>query len=221
MATVELLLYYGLPATGRMQWSTTASTGPWTDSDLASTMPVREALDAWATAIGTAASRTVTFSWDGTSVSLSVSGGNLWLNLSDTLVDLLGFGSAVISNGSAGSGAWGIVDMLVGRTEPVEREESELSEYRGGRASAYHYGRATDIEVELSFTAAQWSDMETSPLATGHGAFKVEFANVDAYDEDDLDGTLTVYPYATVGVDHDDPNGHVRVRLQASMEDPS
>lgn len=221
MATVELVLYHGLPATGRMQYSTASGSGPWTDMDMTESLPVLDALDYWATAIGTAASRTVSFSWSGTALTLTVSGGNLWLKMSDTLVDLLGFGSTVIANGSAGSGAWGIADLLVGRTEPIEREESELSEYRGGRASAYHYGRATDIDLEISFTATQWDDMQTSPLASGHGAFRVWFDNIDPYAEDALDGSMIVYPYAAEVIDHNEPDGNVRVRIQASMEDPS
>lgn len=220
MARNELVLYHGIDATGLMQWSTTADTGPWTDARLTEPLPLLDALDAWATLIAAAASRTVSWAWDGSALELTTSGGNLWIKLTPTLQDLLGMAEVIEDGDVSTSTPLGIAEFLVGRNEPREREDAALDEYRGGRASAYHFGRTVDVTIEPSVPADLWDDLAATPLVSAHGARLVTWDEEDGYSETDLDGSMLLYPYATLGQMRTEPNGNVRSAIGCMMADP-
>lgn len=224
MARNELVLYHGLDATGLMQWSTTSDAGPWSDVRLTEPLPLLQALDAWMTAISAAlVTESVVASWTGAAIEIT-SSDTLWIKLTPTLADLLGFSTQVIGpldlTVTSDTTPLGIAEFLVGRNEPREREDAALDEYRGGRASAYHFGRTVDVTIEPSVPADLWDDLAATPLVSAHGARLVTWDEEDGYSETDLDGSMLLYPYATLGQMRTEPNGNVRSAIGCMMADP-
>ncbi|MCC6623356.1 MAG: hypothetical protein IT385_19005 [Deltaproteobacteria bacterium] len=195
-AKIELVLFHDQDVTGVMQWSTTSNTGPWTDARLSAPLPLLDALAEWETTIGAAASRTLAFnwSWGGADFNVATSGGNLWLKLSSTLQDLTGLPEIVEDGTSTASVPTGLATFPIGRTYPREVEQSEISEYRGARVTAYHWGRAGEVTLDLLVPPDLWAALEGQSIVSGYGAIKVEWDNADPYSEDDLDGYFLVFP---------------------------
>lgn len=220
---VELVLYHGFAATGTVEWSSTSSAGPWTSSTLPSPMSVTDALAYWSTAIGTAASATLTLAWDSATqtVTVTASTASLWVRLPETLATLLGFTARVHDTGDASNlTPLGIADMPVGYTFPMEREESEVSEYRHGRARALTYGRTGTVTLELLPSASQWAALEGSAMLSGLAALVVTGDNANDFGEADLDGALMVFPTETAGIEYDAPDSSPLITLRGSLLDP-
>ncbi len=243
-ARLELVLYHGLDTTGLLELSTTSVTGPWTALRLTAVRPLSDALAEWqalaASAFPTLSPAFVCFN-DGTGrVSL---GGSLpfWVRMSTTLSELLGMGATVVAAPIDGPApALGYIEsidtgdviapyIIFGSTLPVEREGADLVEYRAGRATSYHFGRTSDVTIEITVPVDVWSVFEGSPLLSGHGAFRATDIvgggdstplNPNPYGQGNLDGYLLVYPYETVALERESPNDPVHIELRCTMEDP-
>lgn len=247
MPRMEMLLYHGLDATGTIQISTTSDTGPWTDLTLTTTQRVTDALAEWESLANAALpARTWTFTvyedegygW----VSFEASGGSAWCKLTPCLADLFGFPAqtfdatdAVENNGyapkvlaiSTYAVSPDFQTVAVGLSFPADVEEGELVEYRGGRSSAIHYGRAMEVTVDVIIPRAElpsadffWDLAEGSPLYSGHAAFYVEQDESTAFGDGQLDGSLVCYPIETATIEHDSPDDPVWIRMRCTTEDP-
>lgn len=196
MALVELVLYHAQTPTGTVEWSTTSDTGPWTAAQLSGPLPLREALAEWAATIGAAASRTVAWEWDGSALTLAVSGGSLWIKLSTTMRQILGSDIAAIEDGweSGGEVPVGIAVLPVGQPVPFEQEEAEVRRYRGARCAVQHFARTGYVALDLVIPSAQIAALEGAVLTTGTAAIKITWDNEDAFGEDGLDGSIILYP---------------------------
>lgn len=228
---LEQLLFHELDATGSIEVSTTSSTGPWTKLTLPSTMPVAQALSEWTT-LANAALPAV--GWDfltqagatHVEVVFDCTGGNGWVKLTPCLADLLGFSTATLeAHNTATSDRYPLAvfegdGFSVGVTAPVDVETGELSEYAGGRASSYHYGRALEVEVSLFIDPDTWAACSESVVLSGHTAMLVVIDEAAAWDEGQLDGSLTVYPLETLEIDREAEDAHLMTRLRCTMGDP-
>lgn len=110
----------------------------------------------------------------------------------------------------------------VARTQPITVGNTSLNEYRGGRASSYTYGRTKEIQLELYLPADESEHLTSTPLGSGHGAFRVTVEDEEAdYSLADLDGRIVGYPYTTPEISADESEGDwARVVIRATMEDP-
>lgn len=222
--TIELVLYHDQVATGTIEYSTVADTGPWTAVQLSSPLPLREALDEWMAAISAAISpETVAASWDGEAIEIT-SSDSLWLRLSPTLADLLGFSTTVIgpldATVASDETPLGIAVMPIGRSYPREVEQSEVSEYRGGRVTAYHWGRAGEVTLDLLILPELWDALEGAQIVSGYGAIKVEWDNADPYSEDDPDGYHLIFPTGSLIEEREGGEQTIVVHITGTILDP-
>lgn len=232
MTRVEMLLYAGLEATGQIEVSTTSAAGPWTPLALTSTKGVLAALAEWESMANSALpARTWFFFYvQNEGVTLEATGGSAWVRLTPCLATLLGFSATVLAVGvppgeTSDQVMLGVLDddvdkFAVGVSWPMAVESAELSEYRGGRASAYHFGRALELDVDLYVPASLWDDVALSPLVTGHAAMRIERDDAAAWHPSTAPkGVLVVYPLETVSVERPVAEEHVWIRLRCTMED--
>lgn len=233
----EWIFYHAFDATGLLEISVTSSSGPWTPIRLTSPKRLTEALEEW-TDLANAALPSVTwlFTNDEYDVLLEAD-DEAWVKLGSTMRELLGFTTEIVdANGPNQSDAT-VLAMLetnddfrfaAGATLPMDKEESDLYEYRGARASSYHYGRALEVMVDLCGSAAALEAWRRSPIFGGHGAFWVapDQDNVDPFSggdpaaDDNLEGALTVYPIETVRIEQDSPDDVWSKRFRCTMADP-
>lgn len=222
-----LVLYHALPQTGRIEWSTTSATGPWTTEELTAPTPMTAASFSIPGAGGSL------FCDEGRVPTFDHFGTNYWVRAHPTFWELWGFSHLAdinnvvhITTTVSGVDPQGIVSLrfqgvLVGASFPLEVESSEVSEYRAGRAATLHYGRVTEVEVSLIVPPEVWGAYQDSPLLMGHGAVYVLTRENDdaALSESDLGGAFTCYPVEALDVANEGPEDVVVVRLRATMED--
>jgi len=226
MGILQLHLYDAIAATGTLEYSTTSDTGPWTALPLSGPMAVLDALAFWTGAIVLVVPEFDLSYNVGTNQIESSCATLVWLQLSPTLADLLGFSDTVllVEDGSPIASdltPLGIVSLEAhGRSLPVDVETAELDEVRAGRATTYHHGRAVEVRLDFSIAPDLWDDLEGTTLMGGHARCRVTDDNADPYGEDDLDGALDVDPLETVSVQQASPYDHALVTWRASMEDP-
>lgn len=238
MATrLEMLLYHGLDETGSIEVSAVSSSGPWTKLTLTSTKRIGEALGEWqdlANAALPALGWNFIVDWPGDDylITIYTTGGTGWVRFPPCLAMLLGYSATIIDTGGAGGDqpALGLLGstrrdsdayVAAGVTFPFEVEEAELNEYRAARASVHHYGRAAEVVVDLFVPAALWAVVRASPMLSGHAAFYLEADNPTPFDEDNLDGALTLYPLAPLAMRQDAPGAPMWIRLRCTMDDPA
>lgn len=238
MPRVEMMLYHGNARTGTIQISTTSDAGPWTDLTLTSTQCVSDAMDEW-TSLANAAlpARSWLFEcYDNDSqmqLNLGSSGGDAWVLLPTCLATLFDLVDTAIDIGDGditsvpllsaiyiGTGPVHGNALAVGLDFPTDVEDAELSEYRAARASALHYGRAQEVTVDLIIASDLWAAAEDSPIFGGHAAFKVVHDNETAFDEDNLDGFLVVYPVEELERERESDDGPCWLRFRCTTEDP-
>lgn len=172
----EVYLPAGLPQLSRLQVSTASSSGPWTAVDLPSAAPLvggafTGALAAWAAAAATAVpTRAFSFTWSDTTglVTLSATGGDAWVQLTDSQADLLGF-SVLTLDLAAGAtsdevplGAAVLLGVSASVAKPKAR--AELFEFRGGRIASYHGQRSTWHQIEAAVPETIIDRLEDGPL---------------------------------------------------------
>ncbi len=237
MARVEMLLYHALPNTGTIEISTTADTGPWTAITLTSTKPIQDALAEWESLADTALPAgdwtfSAAIAANAPAVVTLESGAVGWVKLTPTLALLLGFTDTVIDGAGANSSDlcplglfWtepqqASFGLAAGTAFPVEVEDAELNDYRGGRASAAHYGRGSEVTVDLVVSPDLWAVAEDSPIFGGHAAFKLVGANADAFDEDDLDGYLVCYPIEELERERESEGDACWLQFRCALRDP-
>lgn len=234
---VEMILYHALDATGSIEISATSSSGPWTKLTLTSPKPVSEALAEWQ---GLANAAIPSVSWfciltDGTRVSFETSDA-AWVRLSPCLALLLGFSATVVDAFGAGAADQtphsmadsdydltiaGPTGFAVGTTFPAEVDSADLTEYRGARAATHHYGRATEVVVDLFVSPELWALTEASPLWSGHCAFLVVVDNYTPYDEDNLDGALVVYPLEELARERESDEDTCWIQFRCTVGTPT
>lgn len=226
---IEMLLYHLLDETALLQVSDTASTGPWTDLRLPSTMPIREALAEWANlASGAFPAVNWDFFYDEGNgvVQLFINGGGDpgWIKCTETLQALLG--QPEVGDGTDdGSLAAGITSTANGvraeRTTPLTVESADFEEFRGGRVTSYHYGRAREVGVTIWIPdVASSQALLDYPLFQGLCAFRLELNSTDDYAEGDEGGRLTLYPFETVDIRRIEGNeDFVKVELKTTVGD--
>lgn len=222
--TAELFLYHALDATSLLQFSTVSSSGPWTDARLTAPKTVRDAFVAWEAIINAAITpETVDLDWANSLGVVQVATTiPVWLRMSRTLADLLGFSALVISDGmSSDQTPLGIaaVDAISWRL-PREAEQSELREYRGGRATAYHRARVRMLDVEI-LVKGTLLDALTRGSLLGGGKMRLTAASASPFDLAHLEGYQDVYPLQTKSVDRVEGDDDLAViALVTTLEDP-
>lgn len=222
--TAELFLYHALDATSLLQFSTVSSSGPWTDARLTTPKTVRDAFVAWETIINAAITPdTVDLDWANSLGIVQVATtGPLWLRMPRTLADLLGFSVLVIGDGdSSDQTPLGIADVdAISWRLPREAEQSELREYRGGRATAYHRSRVRMLDVEILVKGALLDSLTHGSLLGG-GKFRLSTSSSSPFDLTHLDGYQDVYPLQTKAVDRVEGDDDLAViALVTTLEDP-
>lgn len=222
----SLLLLHTLPQTGRVEWSTTSSTGPWASVWLTTPTPMGSAAFAFT---GTGGSL---FCDEGRTPTLDHFGTDYWVRATETFWELWGFAHLADVNGVihvtttiTGVSPQGLVslrenDVAIGCSFPLEVESAEVSEYRAGRVATTHYGRVTEVEVSFLVPPEVWSAYQQSPLLMGHGAMHVVTReDISDLSEADLAGGFICYPIEVLEVLNEGPEDVVVVRLRATMED--
>lgn len=228
MALVEMVLYHAQTPTGTIEWSTTSGTGPWTTATLSGPLPLVDALAEWAATVTAASGDTVTFTYDsGTGlVTLVVAeGGAIWIRLSETLAELLGFTTTVhfLEDGggvSSDTTPTGIAVLPVSQPLPYDRESVELRQYRGARAAVKHWGRSLWAAIDLGVPADLRPALEGQPLVTGTCAVRITWDDADDWNEANPAGRVILYP---IGCLHDARTHADEVlvtRIAGSMHDP-
>lgn len=236
---LEMLLYHGIDATASISISM-AYGGPWTTLTLTSTKTITEALAEWETLANAALPLGLwSFSIEpGYSAITLASGAGGYIRVSHFLRQILGswafigpgdYTSYLLPHGylttmGGVSGADELpetpTDLAVGLPQPRDFEDSELYEFRGGRASSLHYNRVGEVEIDIAMSAAAWEAMRGSPMLSGHAAFKLVLDEEDPFAEATLDGSLVCYPIELVSIEQDSPEDIAIVRLRCSVRDP-
>lgn len=228
---VELVLYHGLAATGRIEVSKDSASGPWLEVWLDEPLPLLAALDAWeaeAAVVEPGRSWKLDYGLSGgrASVTIEVTEPDAWVRLSPTLAELLGFESTVLAVGATALSSTirprGVIEepgFKVGRKLPFMRELGEMARYRGARVSSYQHGRMLEVEHDLYLPPDAWAELEDTALTSGHGAQRVTTQTTDPFGESELEGQIVVYPIATPSITQRSLEDHVRVALKATMRD--
>lgn len=239
--SAHMLLYHGLAETGSIEIASNPA-GPWTTLTLTSTKKIVDAMAEWQALAEAALPSTWWFGWDDPYaqpyVWFSAASANRYVRISACLAELLGFSldhpymvSDYVLDVGLGQQASSDVDALgmfgsdatnrfaIGLTLPVDVESAELSEYRAGRASVLHYGRASEVTVDLFVAPDLWRNTRSSPLLSGHAAFWVSQGESTDFSESLPEGALTLYPLEPISIEQDSPDDHVWIRLRCTRAD--
>lgn len=224
----SIILYHGLAQTGRVEWSGTSDTGPWTEYWLTAPTPLAEVAE-FSFASG------ALFCDEGRIPMLEHTGTDYWVRANQTFWELWGMADFADVNGVIAVTATLIgVDPLgiitrqehgveIGTSFPLDVESVEASEYRAGRVSTVRFGRVLELDVTFLVPAEAWDAYEDSPMLMGHCAMQIQFSDSDPTlrSESLLDGAFACYPIETVEVLNESPDDVVVVKLRATMEDPA
>lgn len=222
----ELVLYHGLPATGRLEVSKESDAGPWEALWLSQPLPLLDALAEWNNlANDVLPSRTWEFgaTTSPARVGFKVSDGPGWVRMSPTLAALLGFSSQVLALSAQSDGLPLALlgdGIRIGRTFPRTHEQVDLVAYRGARATSYAHGRVLELDVELYVPAALWTQYRRSPLCSGHGARRIVTDVSDAFGANELGGSVLAYPIRTTRIERRSADALVRVSQLCTARDP-
>lgn len=223
----ELWLYHGLPATGLFRFSGASSGGPWTDFAIDASKPVQEALAELAAEIASALTLSVTIAFDANANAVvCTADGQVWIWLTSTLADLLGFSTTIVYFNDGAPAAsdqtpLGIVGCEgISMAPPTERESSELREYRGGRPVAYPRNRFAVVRAQVAVLGGRLQALEGGTLMQT-GRMRLSGPNADPFGPDDLDGYHDAWPLQTLGVTWVEGEDDLAVvTLDVSVEDP-
>lgn len=226
MARLDLVLYAGLPDTGMLEYSTTSDTGPWTEVELDASMSVSDALAFWTAAIALVVSEFDLSYHAAMNRVESSCAAFVWLRLSATLADLLGFSDTVlfVEDGSPIASdltPQGVTTVEAGQSMALARGHAVIDSFRAGRATSYHHGRVREVRVALSVPPALWADLSESCILTGHGQVVVTGDNATDWGEGEWDGVLTIDPVETPVLERGSPDDHTIVEIVGTMEQAS
>lgn len=236
-----MMLYHGRDETGSIEIASSSS-GPWTKLTLTSTKTIPDALTEWSVLAEAALASDWVIYWDTPAsnpiAAFSTSSANRYVRLSPCLAALLGFsldhpymvsdyvidvGNHTAESDIDSLGMFGSDEtnrFKVGVSFPLEVESSELTEYRAGRASVLHYGRASEVIVDFFVAAELWELTRESPLLSGHAAFWLYFdSTTDEFTEGELGGALLLFPLEALSIEQDSPDDYVWIRLRCTRRD--
>jgi len=223
----EIWLYHGLTPTSLFRYSDTSDSGPWTDFQLSAPMTIRDALAALATEISTDLGIACAITFDAANRVVFTADAVVWVGLTDTLADLLGFSDPVIYCNDGEPAESDKTPLGIAACDgisippPWEVEASELREYRGGRAVGYHRQRVRMLRAQVALDIERLVALEGGTLLHS-GKHRFMGPNIDPFGVADLDGYHDAWPLKTrslTAVEGED--GLAMMTFDATLEDPT